>query len=75
LRQIDSALDLFERVVDGGFSCYPAMSSDPWLDPLRKTLRFAKLLGKAEEQYGVADREFARLGGHRILGLAFQTGK
>ena len=34
LNQADSALDLLERVVGGGFFCYPAMSSDPWLDPV-----------------------------------------
>src|SRR5215471_7968791 len=70
LNQVDSALNLFERVVAGGFSCFPAISSDPWLEPLRKTARFEKLLGRAEQQHGVADREFARLQGHRILGIA-----
>ena len=70
LKQVDSALDLFERVVGGGFSCYPAMSSDPWLDPLRNAARFGNLLFRAEQQHGLADREFARLQGHRILGIA-----
>jgi hypothetical protein len=45
LNQADSALDLLERVVGGWFFCYPAMSSDPWLDSVRKKPRFAKLLG------------------------------
>src|SRR5207245_6351513 len=37
LNQIDSALELLERVVGGGFFCYPAMVRDPWLEPVRKT--------------------------------------
>ena len=51
LNQVDAALELFERVVGGGHYCYPAMSSDPWLDPLRKRPEFAKLLKKAEQQH------------------------
>jgi hypothetical protein len=75
LNQIDSALELFERVVGGGFSCYPAMSSDPWLDPLRKQARFGKLLGRAEQQHRAAEREFARLQGRRILGISESAGR
>jgi hypothetical protein len=69
LNQIDAALELFERVVRGGFFCYPAMSSDPWLDPVRKRPEFTRLLEKAEQQHQVAAREFARLEGNRILGI------
>lgn len=68
LNQIDAALGLFERVVEGGISCYPAMSSDPWLDPIRARPVFARLLERAEQQHQLAAREFARLDGHRILG-------
>ena len=73
LNQVDAALELFERVVGGGFFCYPAMSSDPWLDPVRKRPQFAALLGRAEQQHRVAEREFDRLEGHRILGIATRT--
>jgi DNA-binding winged helix-turn-helix (wHTH) protein/tetratricopeptide (TPR) repeat protein len=68
LGQIDSSLQLFERVVGGGFSCYPAMLSDPWLEPLRKKPRFVGLLEKAEQQHRAAAGEFARLQGDRTLG-------
>ena len=44
LNQVDAALELFERVVGGGIFCYPAMSSDPWLDPIRERPEFVKLL-------------------------------
>ncbi len=75
LNQVDSALELFERVVDGGFFCYPAMLSDPWLEPVRKKPRFARLLGRAEQQHQVAEKEFARLEGDRILGIGSRAGR
>jgi DNA-binding winged helix-turn-helix (wHTH) protein/tetratricopeptide (TPR) repeat protein len=69
LNQADAALDLFERVVGGGHVCYPAMSDDPWLDPIRKKTPFAKLLKKAEQRHQAAVTEFSRLKGDRILGI------
>ena len=74
LNQADSALDLMERVVGGGFFCYPALSSDPWLDSLRKKPKFAKLLGKAEQQHEVAAKEFTHIEGDRILGIPSRAG-
>jgi eukaryotic-like serine/threonine-protein kinase len=72
LNHVDAALELFERVVGGGFFCFPAMSSDPWLDPLRKRSQFVTLLERAEQQHQVAAREFTRLEGNRILGIGTQ---
>jgi eukaryotic-like serine/threonine-protein kinase len=69
LNQIDAALELFERVVGGGIFCYPAMSNDAWLDPIRERPEFMKLLETAEKQHQVAEEEFARLEGDRILGI------
>jgi TolB-like protein len=74
LNQVDSALALFERVVGGGFFCYPAMLRDPWLEPVRNRPQFARLLGRAEQQHQVAKREFARLEGDRILGIGTRAG-
>jgi len=74
LNQADSALALFERVVGGGFFCYPAMASDPWLDPIRKKPQFAKLLGNAKQQHEMAQKEFYRLEGERILGMSAASG-
>jgi DNA-binding winged helix-turn-helix (wHTH) protein/tetratricopeptide (TPR) repeat protein len=68
LNQADSALQLFERVVGGGFCCYPAMLNDPWLESVRNRPEFAALLGKARHQHLSAAEEFARLEGDRILG-------
>src|SRR5262245_60441700 len=75
LDQIDAALDLFERVVAGGIFCYPAMSSDPWLDPIRERAEFVRLLERAEQQHQVAAREFERLDGNRILGIGTRVSR
>jgi hypothetical protein len=69
LNQADAALDLFERIVGGGHVCYPAMSNDSWLDPIRKKTQFAKLVKKAEQRHQAAVTEFSRLEGDRILGI------
>src|SRR5262249_30898084 len=48
LNQGDRAVDLFRRVVDGGFCCYPPMAGDPWFDPVRTRPEFITLLDRAE---------------------------
>jgi TolB-like protein len=74
LNQVDSALALFERVVGGGFFCYPSMLMDPWLEPLRERQQFANLLATVEEQHHLAEKQFARLEGDRILGIGTRVG-
>jgi DNA-binding winged helix-turn-helix (wHTH) protein/tetratricopeptide (TPR) repeat protein len=68
LNEAGPAIDLLERVVAGGFFCYPAMTSDPWLAPLRKKPAFARLLREAETQHHEASTLFARSGGSAVLG-------
>jgi len=75
LNEVEAALELFERVVGGGFFCYPAMVRDPWLEPVRDTPQFASLLEKAEQRHHAARKEFARLDGDRILGIGALAGK
>ena len=70
LEQRAAAIDLLDRVIGGGYSCYPVFATDPWLDPIRETPRFAKLLSLSEQNHKDAASEFARLGGDRILGIA-----
>jgi DNA-binding winged helix-turn-helix (wHTH) protein len=69
LNEVHQALDLLERVVAGGFFCFPAMARDPWLDSLRKKPAFAKLMLRAEARYREALVAFERLGGDKVLGL------
>ncbi len=68
LQATAEALDLLDRVVTGGFFCFPAMARDPWLDPLRKKAAFTRLLRRAETQHREAAAAFERLGGAKVLG-------
>jgi DNA-binding winged helix-turn-helix (wHTH) protein/tetratricopeptide (TPR) repeat protein len=67
LKQVDSAVALFERVVGGGFCCYPAIAGDPWMDSLREHPQFTRLLRTVEQRHLAAEKEFSRLGGMRSL--------
>ena len=58
LNESGPALDLLERVVAGGFFCFPAMAHDSWLDSLRKKPAFTKLLRQAETQHREAAAAF-----------------
>ena len=60
LNETGAALDLFERVVAGGFFCFPAMARDPWLDSLRRKPAFTRLLRQAEAQHQEASAAFER---------------
>jgi hypothetical protein len=62
------ALELLDRVIGGGFFCYPAMAGDPWLEPLQKEAGFTKLMAQAESHHRRAVSAFERLGGATILG-------
>ena len=69
LGETDAALVVLERMVKGGFFCYPVLAGDPWLAPLRKKAAFTKLVKHAETQHQEAAEVFARLGGGKLLGL------
>ena len=68
LNEVAPALHLLERVVASGYFCFPTMSRDPWLDPLRKKPAFAKLLRSAEAGHQEALVAFERLGGRNVFG-------
>jgi len=69
LNAIDPALHLLERVVAGGFFCYPAMASDPWLASLRKKPAFTKLLRQAEIHHREAVAAFSEHRGEELLSV------
>lgn len=73
LSLIEEAMSLLERVVSGGFFCYPAIRHDPWLDPLRPLTRFEEVLRKVENKHETAAKDFAAMDGHRILRLDRQS--
>ena len=64
------AVELLERVVEGGFHCPMPMVRDPWLDPIRTEPGFVRALRRAEEKHAEALRAFTAAGGERLLGVA-----
>jgi DNA-binding winged helix-turn-helix (wHTH) protein len=73
LNEKRSAVDLFERVVQGGFYCYPAMARDPWLASIRELPEVARLLRDARAKHREAESAFDRVNGHVILELSRYT--
>jgi hypothetical protein len=49
-------------VVASGYSCFPTMARDPWLDSLRKKPAFAKLLRRTETLHREAVVAFEQIG-------------
>ena len=73
LNQPDPALKLLDRVVAGGFFCFPAMAGDPWLDSLRDKPAFTELMHQAETRHREAAGAFTELRGDRALGVALPS--
>ncbi len=67
--EIDIALRVMTRAVDGGFFCYPAFQSDRWLEPLRGHAAFEAAMAQAKERYRQAAAAFKAAGGERIVGV------
>jgi tetratricopeptide (TPR) repeat protein len=68
LSDIERALVILGRAVDEGFFCYPALTRDPWLDSLRGTPEFIRIMRRALEQHTAAFRAYVETGGEHILG-------
>jgi TolB-like protein len=66
---VEDALALLGRVVEGGYFCYPGMLRDSWLDPLRGLDVFKQTMRRAEERYREALAAFAAAGGNDVLGV------
>jgi DNA-binding winged helix-turn-helix (wHTH) protein len=73
LKEKDAAVQLLQRVVHGGFCCYPAMARDPWLDSIRGLPEFAKLLRDARAKHRKALAAFHSVNGHVTLGIRRYT--
>ena len=65
--EVEGALALFERVVAGGFSCFPSFARDSWLDGLRGQAEFRRLLSVAEARHRESVVAFRDAGGERVL--------
>jgi TolB-like protein len=66
----DEALAQLERITVDGFSCYPMLARDPWLDALRGLPAFTALLERCAAQHRVAVTAFETLDGQSVLGVA-----
>ena len=64
----DLALTTMSKSVDFGYYCYPAFSTDPWLDSLRGHTQFEQAMARAKEGHDAAVAAFAAAGGQRIIG-------
>lgn len=64
------AIHLLNSAVDGGYFCYPQMTADPWLDPIRGDVEFKRILHRAEARHQEAVEVFRAEGGPGLLGQA-----
>jgi len=69
LEQPEEAVVVLARAVEQGFFCYPALTSDPWLDSLRSSPGFRAVVQIARTRHEHAARVFAEAGGERLLGM------
>jgi hypothetical protein len=69
LEEIDGAIRLLRRVVEGGYCCYSAMADDPWLDSVRKRSEFRRILREAETRHRQAASTFTNARGDAVLGV------
>jgi hypothetical protein len=65
----DYALATLDRVVGGGCYCSTALTRDPWLDSLRGSAEFLRILRLAEAGRAKAAAAYLQAGGERILGV------
>jgi eukaryotic-like serine/threonine-protein kinase len=64
----ERALDVFGRVVAGGYHLPDVFRRDPWLVPLRSDPRFDSLVATAEAGRAAAVEAFKSVGGASVLG-------
>jgi non-specific serine/threonine protein kinase len=69
LGDVESALSILTKSIEGGFYVPQFLKRDPWLDSLRGTSEFARLVERAEQRHLEAREAFRAAGGHRVLGL------
>jgi tetratricopeptide (TPR) repeat protein len=67
--ELDEAMRTLDRVVEGGFYCDQTMARDPWLDPIRTTPEFMRILRRAESLRRDAVAAYLEHEGDRILGV------
>jgi DNA-binding winged helix-turn-helix (wHTH) protein/tetratricopeptide (TPR) repeat protein len=69
LEEIDLANELLSRSIDAGYWTTAALRGDPWLNPVRKTIRFRELLALAEDLEEKSHHAFVSAGGVEVLAM------
>lgn len=75
LEEVEAGTSLFERIVEGGFFCFPFLATDSWLESLRSDPRFRRALDTAERRHAQARAAFARERGEDVLGEPGSAGE
>jgi hypothetical protein len=65
----EQALEALQITIDAGFFAASAFERDHWLEPIRDTEEYRRLLAKARERSLASDAAFQAAGGYRLLGL------
>jgi serine/threonine protein kinase/tetratricopeptide (TPR) repeat protein len=68
LNDAGRAIRMLNQAVEGGFFCYPQITADPWLDPIRGDAEFKRILHRAQERHQEAVEVFRAEGGPALLG-------
>ena len=64
------ALEILSQITERGFCCYPALTIDPWFEPLRGTEKFQNVMEQAKALHERARRAFIEAGGEQALNVA-----
>jgi hypothetical protein len=72
LDEIDLANEFLSRSIDAGYWITASLRADPWLNPVRKTIRFRELLTIAEDREAQSRRALVSAGGVEILAMDFE---
>jgi len=70
INQCERALKTLSRAIESGFLCGSALSSDPWLAPLRSLPEYGQLLQTADQQRSQAHAGFLEAGGPQLLNIS-----
>ncbi len=67
--EMDLANNFLERSIHGGYWSTIALQRDPWLEELRKTVRFGELLAMAADREAGSTKAFVEAGGDEVLSI------
>ena len=69
LEERDRALKMLASATERGYCCYPALTMEPWFEPLQGMLEFQAVVQKGRALREEAQRVFSEAGGEQALRL------